>query len=73
MPMTSVMGNPARFYKNMGMDGRFLERECLGMPCKSLGGDNCDLNTEAIVECAWMRGDIVLTLDWYDEPLERLE
>lgn len=63
-PYTSVMGNPARFYKNMDFDGTFLERECLGQPCKSWGDDNCNLNTEAIVECAYLRGDHVNMKDW---------
>lgn len=66
LPMTAVMGNPARFYCNVDIEGKFLRRECIGITCKSWGDDNCNLNTEALVECAYMRGDVVNMKDWLE-------
>lgn len=63
-PYTMVIGNPARFYCTVDKKGRPFRRDCLGRKCKSHGEDNCNLNTEAIVPCVYVRGDPVDIKDW---------
>jgi len=63
-PYTMVIGNPARFHCYVGEDGRPVKRTCLGPKCRSWGDDNCNLNPEAIVECAYLRGGPVKMEDW---------
>ena len=65
-PYTMVVGNPARYLYRVDVNGKPFRRECLGMKCKSWGDDNCNLNPEAIVECAYVRGDKVKMENWLE-------
>ena len=40
-------------------------RKCLGAgKCKQLGGGSCNWNSDALVDCPYMRGDNVDMTEW---------